>query len=99
MLRAIEGDNIRAVRGQVLLAVGKGGAFAGSKSSLFGSSRLAHTPEGLRIHVSYAKNDQFGRGADVVIPDRWRIAPMPKAWVAAAPITLKSCRIRVEVWA
>jgi integrase len=88
MLRAIEGDGIRAVRDRALLAVGMGGAFRRSELVAIRLSHVTEQAEGLAIHVPHAKGDQLGRGATVVIPDRRRIAPVAlyKAWVAAAPI-------------
>lgn len=88
MLRAIEGDSIRAVRDRALLAVGMGGAFRRSELVAIRLAQVTESPEGLRIHIPHAKSDQLGRGADVVIPDRRRIAPVAlyKAWVSAAPI-------------
>lgn len=88
MLRAIEGDSIRSIRDRALLALGMGGAFRRSELVAIRLSQVAEMPEGLRIHVPHAKGDQLGRGAEVVIPDRKRIAPVTlyKAWVAAAPI-------------
>ena len=88
MLRAIEGDSIRSVRDRALLAVGMGGAFRRSELVAIRLSQVTEHAEGLAIHVPYAKSDQLGRGANVVIPDRRRIAPVAlyRAWIAAAPI-------------
>lgn len=89
MLRAIDGDSVRSLRDRALLAVGMGGAFRRSELVAIRFSQVTELAKGLRIHVPHAKGDQLGRGADVVIPDRRRIAPVAlyKAWISAAPIT------------
>ena len=88
MLRAIEGDSIRSVRDRALLAIGMGGAFRRSELVAIRLGQVTEHAEGLAIHVPHAKSDQLGRGANVVIPDRRRIAPVAlyKVWVSAAPI-------------
>lgn len=89
MLRAIDGNSIRAVRDRALLAIGMGGAFRRSELVAIQLEHVTELPEGLEIQVPHAKTDQEGRGAKVVIPDRQRIAPVAlyKAWIAQAAIT------------
>lgn len=89
MLRAIEGDSIRAVRDRALLAIGMGGAFRRSELVAIRRDQVKEVPEGLSILVPHSKGDQLGEGARVKIPDRQRIAPVAlyKAWIAAADIT------------
>ena len=88
MLRAIDGDSVRALRDRALLAIGMGGAFRRSELVAIRIDQVSDLSEGLRIHVPHAKGDQLGRGATVVIPDRKRIGPVAlyRAWIAAAPI-------------
>jgi site-specific recombinase XerD len=87
-MRAIEGDSLRSIRDRALLAVGMGGAFRRSELVGIDVAHITDSAEGLRILVPFAKTDQDGRGAIVVIPDRPRIAPVVlyRAWIEAAVI-------------
>ena len=89
MLRAIEGDSLRAVRDRALLAIGMGGAFRRSELVAIDLAHVTEHPQGLEIRIPFAKTDQEGRGATVVIPDRQRIAPVRlyREWVERAAIT------------
>lgn len=89
MLRGIEGHSLRSVRDRALLAIGMGGAFRRSELVAIDVTHVADVPQGLEITVPFAKTDQEGRGATVVIPDRQRIAPVTlyRAWIEAAGIT------------
>ena len=88
ILRAIEGDSIRSSRDRALLAIGMGGAFRRSELVGIDIAHVRAQPRGLEILVPYAKTDQEGRGATVVIPDAKRIAPVAlyNAWLTRAAI-------------
>lgn len=89
MLRAITGDSLRDVRDRALLAIGMGGPFRRSELVAIDLAHVAQRRQGLEIHVPFAKTDQEGRGAVVVIPDRPRIAPVRllRSWLELAGIS------------
>lgn len=89
MLRAIEGDSLRTVRDRAPLAIGMGGALRRSELVGIDLEHITEVPQGLEIRIPFAKSDQEGRGATIVIPDHDRIAPVKlyRAWVELAGIT------------
>lgn len=88
LLRTIEGESLRAIRDRALLGIGMAGAFRRSEIVGIDIGHVREVALGLEIRIPYAKTDQEGRGATVVIPDGRRIAPVAlyKAWIARAGI-------------
>lgn len=88
MLRAVEGDSLRAARDRALLAIGMAGALRRSELVAIRFEHLAFLPQGLEITIPHAKGDQEGLGAVVAVPDGARIAPVRllRTWLDAAGI-------------
>jgi site-specific recombinase XerD len=72
MLRACEGDSVRAVRDRALLAIGMAAALRRSELVALDIDDVAITPDGLLITIRTSKTDQEGKGATIA------------AWIACA---------------
>ena len=88
LLRAVEGDGLRAVRDRALLALGMAGAFRRSELVALEVADLAWDRQGVRVTVRRGKTDQEGAGAVVAILEGRRIRPttLLRAWLDAAGI-------------
>jgi len=86
MLRACEGDGIRAVRDRALLAIGMAAALRRSELVALALDDVVITPEGLRITVRHSKTDQEGAGTIIAVPEGRRIRPkaLLLEWIARA---------------
>lgn len=88
MLRAIQGDGLRAVRDRAVLAFGMAGAFRRSELAALRFADIETVSEGLRITIKRSKTDQDGAGAMIAIPEGRRLRPkaLLEAWIAQAGI-------------
>ncbi len=86
MLRACEGDSVRAVRDRALLAIGMAAALRRSELVALDIDDVAITPDGLLITIRTSKTDQEGKGATIAVPEGRRIRPkaLLLAWIACA---------------
>jgi integrase len=75
MLRACEGESLRAVRDRALLAIGMAAALRRSELVALDIGDVAITPEGLTITIRKSKTDQEGVGATIAVPEGRRIRP------------------------
>lgn len=86
MLRACDGDSLRAVRDRAVLAIGMAAALRRSELVALEIDDVTITPEGLTITIRKSKTDQEGAGATIAIPEGRRIRPkaLLLAWIAQA---------------
>jgi integrase len=86
MLRAIEGDDLRAVRDRAVLAIGMAAALRRSELVALAVNDVELTPDGLRLLIGHSKTDQTGEGAIIAIPEGRRIRPkaLLLSWMSAA---------------
>ncbi|WP_207461264.1 site-specific integrase [Azospirillum sp. SYSU D00513] len=89
LLRAIEGEDLRAVRDRALLAIGMAGALRRSEIVALRVEHVARVPEGLRVTIARSKTDQEAEGAVLAIPDGRRLRPVGllEAWITVSGIT------------
>ena len=89
ILRAIDGDGLRAVRDRALLAFGMASCLRRSELTALRLEDLERTPDGLRVTIRRSKGDQEGKGATIGVPNGARLQPVGQldAWLAAAGIT------------
>lgn len=76
LLRAVKGDDLRAVRDRAMLAIGMAGALRRSELVALHVEDLVREPRGLRIRIRSSKTDQEAAGAVIVIPNGRRIQPV-----------------------
>lgn len=89
ILRAIKGNDIRAVRDRALLAFGMAGAFRRSELVALRAADIEWVQEGLRVTIRRGKTDQEGAGAVIAIPEGRRLRPkaLLQTWIDSASIT------------
>ena len=73
MLKAISGDDLRAVRDRAVLAVGMAGAFRRSELVALQWADLERVPEGLRLTIRRGKTDQERAGVTIAISEGRRV--------------------------
>ena len=88
VLRAIEGEDLRAVRDRALLAFGLASCLRRSELVALQVDDLARVPEGLRVRIRRSKTDQEGKGATIAVPEGRRLRPVARleAWIERAGI-------------
>ena len=89
MVRAINGEDLRAYRDRALLAIGMAGAFRRSELVAVRVGQVAEDSRGLLIRIASSKTDQEGKGHAVAIPDGRRLEPVRhyRAWLEKAGIS------------
>lgn len=83
LLRAIEGDGLRAKRDRALLALGMAASLRRSELVALQVPDLAFEADGLRLRIARSKTDQEGAGALIAVPSGRRIRPVElvRAWL------------------
>ena len=88
VLRAIEGEDLRAVRDRALLAFGLASCLRRSELVALRLDDLTRVPEGLCVTITRSKTDQESKGAVIAVPEGRRLRPVAHldAWIARAGV-------------
>lgn len=86
MLRAVEGEGLRAQRDRAVLALGMAAALRRSEIVALTLEDIELVPQGLKIIIQGSKTDQERAGTVIAIPEGRRIRPkaLLLAWMEAA---------------